>query len=297
MRELIRLRETIRKIYAEYAAFIDPILKFILALVTYAMINSAIGRMELLKNPLIVILLALLNSVLPTNAIIVSACAVTVLHLYSASIFSAAVVFIAFMLIYLLYFRFAPKDALVVLLTPLAFAIHIPYAVPLAAGIGGDITSCVSVAAGVFSWYVVSYSSSAEMDFSQTDVEEIAASVRSFIEGLVANRNMLLVLAAFVLTTVLVTIVKKMDFDHSREVAIIGGAFFNLIFILVGRAVMRLNISIINLLLGSVIAVPIALALNFFLFAVDYAKTEKLQFEDDEYYYYVKAVPKLRSRK
>ena len=27
-------------------------------------------------------------------------------------------------------------------------------------------------------------------------------------------------------------------------------------------------------------------------FNVDYSRTERLQFEDDEYYYYVKAVPK-----
>ena len=34
------------------------------------------------------------------------------------------------------------------------------------------------------------------------------------------------------------------------------------------------------------------MVLHFFLFSVDYSRTEKLQFEDDEYYYYVKAVPK-----
>ena len=32
--------------------------------------------------------------------------------------------------------------------------------------------------------------------------------------------------------------------------------------------------------------------LEFFVFNVDYSRTEHVQFEDDEYYYYVKAVPK-----
>ena len=31
---------------------------------------------------------------------------------------------------------------------------------------------------------------------------------------------------------------------------------------------------------------------KFFVFSVDYTRKERLQFEDDEYYYYVKAVPK-----
>ena len=35
------------------------------------------------------------------------------------------------------------------------------------------------------------------------------------------------------------------------------------------------------------------LILEIFFFSVDYSRSENLQFEDDEYYYYVKAVPKL----
>ena len=41
----------------------------------------------------------------------------------------------------------------------------------------------------------------------------------------------------------------------------------------------------------------IAFIYKLFVFSVDYAKTERVQFEDDGYYYYVKAVPKIRTRK
>ena len=33
--------------------------------------------------------------------------------------------------------------------------------------------------------------------------------------------------------------------------------------------------------------------IEFFRFCLDYSRAEKVQFEDDEYYYYVKAVPKM----
>ena len=36
-----------------------------------------------------------------------------------------------------------------------------------------------------------------------------------------------------------------------------------------------------------------ALGIEFFSFNLDYSRTEKVQFEDDDYYYYVKAVPKV----
>ena len=40
-------------------------------------------------------------------------------------------------------------------------------------------------------------------------------------------------------------------------------------------------------------AIVVGLILELFFFTVDYARSESLQFEDDEYYYYVKAIPKV----
>ena len=37
----------------------------------------------------------------------------------------------------------------------------------------------------------------------------------------------------------------------------------------------------------------VGLILQFFFFNLDYTRTERVQFEDDEYYYYVKAIPKI----
>ncbi len=47
------------------------------------------------------------------------------------------------------------------------------------------------------------------------------------------------------------------------------------------------------MVIGILVSVLLALIYQFFVFAVDYTRTENLQFEDDDYYYYVKAVPKI----
>ena len=49
----------------------------------------------------------------------------------------------------------------------------------------------------------------------------------------------------------------------------------------------------VELLIGVIIAMLVAAVYNFFIFAVDYSRTEYIQFEDDDYCYYVKAVPKI----
>ena len=57
--------------------------------------------------------------------------------------------------------------------------------------------------------------------------------------------------------------------------------------------VMDANISFFGVIVGTVVAAALMLVVEFFAFNVDYSRTEKVQFEDDEYYYYVKAVPKV----
>ena len=44
---------------------------------------------------------------------------------------------------------------------------------------------------------------------------------------------------------------------------------------------------------GCVVSAGLAILLQLTVFSMDYSRTEYVQFEDDEYYYYVKAVPKL----
>lgn len=53
------------------------------------------------------------------------------------------------------------------------------------------------------------------------------------------------------------------------------------------------NVAIAGVIIGTIVSAGIACVIQFFVFNVDYSRTEKVQFEDDEYYYYVKAVPKV----
>ena len=51
--------------------------------------------------------------------------------------------------------------------------------------------------------------------------------------------------------------------------------------------------SILDSILSFILSVVILEVLQFFRSVIDYSRVENLQFEDDEYYYYVKAVPKI----
>lgn len=84
-----------------------------------------------------------------------------------------------------------------------------------------------------------------------------------------------------------------MSVDYAWGIAIGVGAITDIFVLLIGDFVLDVSNSLLMLIVGSLVAVLVALVLHFFLFSVDYSRTERVQFEDDEYYYYVKAVPKM----
>ena len=87
--------------------------------------------------------------------------------------------------------------------------------------------------------------------------------------------------------------VRCLEIDYAREIAIVTGVLVNLIMMTFGYVMMDINVEYGELIIGSIVAVFVAIILKIFVMTVDYSRSEHLQFEDDEYYYYVKAVPKV----
>ena len=66
-----------------------------------------------------------------------------------------------------------------------------------------------------------------------------------------------------------------------------------MIVIVIGVMVFRVSPNYLWLILGSALAAIVGMALEILFFSVNYAGAQQVQFEDDEYYYYVKAIPKI----
>ena len=194
---------------------------------------------------------------------------------------------------FLIYFRFSPGDTFVVLLTPVCCALRIPYVVPLSMGLVGKPTSALSVGCGVAVYYILHYIKGCSSALTSLDAEGMASKFKYVIDGLIGNKAMFVMIAAFAVTIVIVYCVRRMNIDHAWTIAIVVGALTDILILLAGDLMFTTNISLIWTILGSILAIAFVKGLQFFVFNVDYARTERVQFEDDEYYYFVKAVPKV----
>ena len=86
MTSLLVLREQLKRFYGKYEVYITPALRFLLAFMSFSMINHAIGYMSALNSIAIVLILALLCSFLPLNFTVILAAAVSLAHLYAFSL-------------------------------------------------------------------------------------------------------------------------------------------------------------------------------------------------------------------
>lgn len=293
MTTLLVAKQYIKNFINKYEVYLKPLMKLTLALASLMMINSKIGYMHRLDNLSIVLIIALMCSFMPMNFIAFVAAGFIILHFYALSLECAAVALVLFLVMFLLYFRFSPKDTLVVVLLPICFVLKIPYVIPLAMGLLGTPASVVSTGCGVMVNYLVNYMSDNATAISAMGEEEITTKLRYIIDGLMDNREMLLTIAAFAITIIVVYIIRRLSVDHAWTIAMIGGAIVNVVVLLVGDLMFDTNVSIVGIFVGTIISLLIVKVLEFFVFHLDYNRVEKVQFEDDEYYYYVKAVPKI----
>lgn len=293
MTTLLVAKQYIKKFVSKYEVYLKPMMKLVLALTSLMMINAKIGYMQRLDNISIVLIVSLMCSFMPMNFIIFVAALFTVMHMYALSLECAVITLVVFLVLFLLYFRFSPKDTIVVLLTPMSFLLGIPYAMPLVMGLLGTPASAISVGCGVIVTYLINYIADGANTLSTMETEDMATRFRFVIDGFLDNKAMILTIAAFAVTIILVYLIRRLSIDYAWTIAIIAGALGDIMILLVGDLIFDTNVSILGLIIGTVFSVAVAKIVEFFAFHVDYSRTESVQFEDDEYYYYVKAVPKI----
>ena len=293
MTTILLVKEWMKRFYGKFDVYVTAVLKFLGALLAIMLINANIGYMERLKSGAIVAVVALLCSIIPAGGIVLICALFVLAHFYTVSLELAAVTLVVFLLMFFLYIRFDSALGYIVLLTPVLFWLKIPYLMPLLAGLTGGIGAAVPAGMGVIIYFLIDYAKTNAPALSNSTTETLLQNLTRIIDGLLQNKLMMVTVAAFVVTTVIVYIIKSLPVDYSWTIAIGAGMVVNMVILLVGELSFDLSASVGGMIAGNMVAAILMLVLQFFIFSVDYTRAERVSFEDDDYIYYVKAVPKM----
>lgn len=294
MTKLLEIKDKIIKFYSANETYVKPALKFIGFLIMYLVISHNVGYNSKVSSIPASLVLSLIGCLLPVGVTTFFACVVILLDLYSLSVEVALMGLVLIVLLLVLYFRFSSKNGAMALLTPVLMKLHIPYIVPVGTGLMQKPYAIIpSICGTVMYFFLHGVHLSASTLSSEKVIEgEETTKFSVSVNQLINNKEMYLFIALFVLTTVVVYVVRRLKIDHAWTIANAAGTMIQLVGFVIGYLVLKIEGEYLWLILGNIIALLIGFVLQFIFMNLDYARTERVQFEDDDYYYYVKAVPK-----
>lgn len=286
-------RENVTKFLQKYHSFAKPILKFLVAFILFHSLNSMYGYASFLNGTAVVIGLSFISAFLSLGILFFLSGIVTIVHLMSLSLEIAVIYIFIFVIAYLLYIRLEIKSSLPMIFVPILFLIKLPFLAPILVGMFLGPVAIVPTVFGVLLYNYSVYAKDAVALINTTSSGENMKAYTYIIDQILKDQVMLVTIIVFALVITITWLIYRLAKDYAWQYAIVFGGLANIILFLAGVYMNEINIHIINIIIGTVIAVVIALVIQFFRCVVDYSRIENVQFEDDEYYYYVRAVPKV----
>lgn len=294
MTNLLVIKEWMVSIYQKISMVVKPVLRFIFSFIVLWCISDNIGYDTRLTGTGLLLALSLLCAFTPCSILVLIAAALSVIHVYYVSKILSVIVIVILLVLYLLFARFAPKQGYVMLAVPILFLFKMPYVLPLLLGLVYTPLAILPMVSGIAVYYLFEVVRDAATLSVNNSMEDILALYKYVMDALLSNKMMFLTMVIFTFVLVVVYLIRRLSADHAFYIAIGTGAVLTILGFLLGGLWFDIAGLETELILGTVLAVVITVVVQFFRLTLDYSAVERTQFEDDDYYYYVKAVPKMK---
>ncbi|MGN1206324.1 MAG: hypothetical protein ACI4SQ_04975 [Eubacterium sp.] len=297
MMALLVLKTRCKEFYEKNYRIVRSVLKILIGLIIYNIILYQLPFSKELREyglPLSIIL-ALISGFVPDSVIIFFATALTVLEIASVSYIVAACFLFIILIYFLLFGRYTKSQSYLVLLISALWPLNIVFAVPIVAALFLNLAMIPACLVGVFVRYILLAIENYYM-ISQNSVDtgNTLEGLQYCIDFLLQNKEMLLYMITFVVVYLLVFLIRRGRFSHASQIGIFVGLVMGMAGVIAGDAFWSIDTDLMKLMLGIAVTAAISYLIQFFRMTLDYTGVHKLQFEDEDYLYYVKAVPKMK---
>lgn len=306
MSTLLEIKELIKSIYIKFERIIVPVAKFLLALYILSKFSGFLdnfdtsGKLSILDKGIVRMAMAAIVAFVPATWFVLLMMVMTCARLFFVSIESTIIVFCVLMVIYLMFVRLFPKNAYLVILVPLLMNLNLIYILPIFVGLVIGPATIVPVSVGIVLYFLAAYLPGL-LEIRAADLVEIPNALIEMYRYLMgvatADKGMMLMIGVFAAVIVVTYFVGRLEMDYIHYIAIVAGALTNIFGFMIGNIVLNAGVGMGSVFFGTIVAAIIVGVMQFFRFTLDYQKAEKQQFEDDDYFYYVKAVPKIKIAK
>ena len=294
MTKLLDIRTKIIELYRKGNFVIKSIVRAVLYFSVYYAILKKVGFNQYFNAYHIIVILAIVSAFLP--AIVSSFLAVLygVVHIYAVSPEIALLIVITTLVLYCFFVRFTTEYADLEAFSMSATYFSVPFFAPILAGIFGTPMMIIPVCTGIFAYYVmdgVQLNLSVIQNTSTADNSYLI--FKNVVDSVVKNENMYVAMAISALVILVMCLIKNIKMDYSFEISLIAGTFIMMFVYIICMLRWDMGFGIVYIITMSLISGALAMFCYYMFRPLYYAASENIQFEDDEYFYYVKAVPKI----
>ncbi len=291
----VQFRDNLRKILSQNDRMIERIFKGIMAFICFMIINANFGYSSVLNSLWLPLVVAVLCAFVPGSALSLVVIVYLLIHLASLQADIALVAALLFGVSYAFTTIYQGSIYYNVIGIPLAYPIRIPYALPVLSALLGKASEVITVICGsVIAYYLKSVKEhAAQIIDSQSNV-----SVSDILmDGMLSNTMFYVFLTAMVAAFLVTYVLRCSTISNAWLLGSLVGVSVEFVILLAGYLILNRESQIPALLFGNLFTLAAAFVTSYIFFDLDYSRTEKVQFEDDDYYYYVTAVPKVKIEK
>lgn len=168
--------------------------------------------------------------------------------------------------------------------------------IPIVVALLGGYVGLIGILLGVFIWFLIPNLAEAVVitGVGKDALVEAAKNLTTIkLDTVILDQKMLCVMIIFFVVFNTVYFIRRLAVDYAPYIAIGMGAIMNMIGFSLAILFLKIDISLSIMLITTVEYALITIVIEFFSKVLDYERSEILNFEDDENYYYVKVVPKI----
>lgn len=310
MTQIVAIKDKIRDFFRKYDPIVNPIVRFIFGILVFFTIRNLYPYFDLTARTDVCILLAVMCAILPDGFLVFVVGAIIAINSFKVSVEAGLAFMLLFMFMYCIYIRFFPKCGMAIMLTLICIVWKVHFAVPFVVGMFAGVGGAVPAALGVLLYYFSTYVEEVNRLMPKTDAKAIISSftaqgddkqqmdgLQFLIDNMIKNKEMFMIMGVLIITILVIGIIYSLSFKYSWFVAFAAGAVANIFSYIYMCYIFGFDADLPMCIKGVLLGLIVALIVRFIKGFLDYNHTEIVQFEDDEYYYYVKAVPKLAVEK
>ena len=292
MAKFIRTRGRIRRFYGRHEILLNRLINGIFSFFVLLVLSQYFGFAKILSHAWVVPALALLCAFLPVSGSAIVMAGYLLIQLMYLSFWVAVTLLVLLVLSFALCMGYRARKVNYLIGITAWHRLHIPYLASMQMALLGGVQDVTTVICGtVVSFYMKEVYDNAALLRSGT---ESLSPIELLRDNVFANPLFYIYLVAMSALFIVVYSLRTMNIRHAWMVAITSGIVVEFILMLSGFLFIGQRSRIPELIIANLITFLVGVATNYLVLDLDYSRIERVQFEDDEYYYYVTAVPKIR---